>query len=375
MHAGAENRPPPRRRDLASGPGAGYKTRMARKETMRAAWFLGDRVLELREVPVPSPAAGEVLLRVLACGVCGTDHHIFEGELTAGVRPPVILGHEIAARVEAAGEGVEGLAPGRFCSVDPVLGCGRCAKCRAGLHNLCPDPVVVGYRVNGGFAQYLLVPAEKAIPLSESAGPAGGVLCETLACVLRGHDRMGFAAGSSALVLGAGTVGLLWAQLLASSPCSRLLQSEIVAFRREKARRLGAEVVIDPGAEDLATAVRRELPEGVDYIIDATGDPRAVEEAFELLAPGGTFLLFGVCPADSRVSFPPHELFQKEARIIGSKMPPGTLDRAARLIESGRIACDQIVTTTVGLEKLAESVEGFNTHRDRHVKIAIDPWA
>jgi 2-desacetyl-2-hydroxyethyl bacteriochlorophyllide A dehydrogenase len=285
-----------------------------------------------------------------------------------------VLGHEIAARVERLGEGVTGLERGEFCSADPVIGCGRCPRCRAGLHNLCPDPVVIGYKPDGGFAQYVVVPAEKVIPLAESAGPAGGVLCETLACVLRGYDRLGFAAGSSALILGAGTVGLLWTQILKTSPASKIIQTELVPMRREKARRLGADVAIDPAAEDVAGTVRRELPEGADFIVDATGDPQAVEQAFELLAPGGTFLIFGVCPAGSRVSFEPHELFRKELRIIGSKMPPGTLDRAARLIESGRINCEEIVTTTVGLDGTAESIAGFNTHRDKHVKIAVDPW-
>ena len=348
---------------------------MAKNKTMRAAVFGGGGVLEVQELPVPAPGEGEVLLRVLACGVCGTDNHIFTGELTEGVSPPVVLGHEIAARVEAVGAGVSGLSAGQFCSVDPVIGCGRCPKCRAGLDNLCPDPVVIGYKPDGGFAQYVVVPAEKVVPLAASAGPAGGVLCETLACVLRGYDRLEFAAGGSALVLGAGTVGLLWAQLLASSPCAKLLQTEIVPFRREKAARLGAQAVIDPSAGDLAEAVRCELPDGADYIVDATGDPRAVEEALPLLAAGGTFMLFGVCPADSRVTFSPHDLFLKESKIIGSKMPPGTLDRAARLIESGRIACEEIVTTVCPLVQAADSIAGFNTRRDRHVKVAVDPWA
>ncbi len=347
---------------------------MGEKKTMRAGVFLGEGVIEVREVPVPAPAAGEVLLRVLACGVCGTDNHIFEGQLTEGVRPPIVMGHEIAARIEALGPGVEHLRCGQFCSVDPVLGCGRCPNCRAGLTNLCRDPVVIGYRHDGGFAQYLVAPAGKVIPMSPSAGAAGGVLCETLACVVRGYDRLGLAAGGSCLILGAGTVGLLWTQLVARSPCSKLLQAEIVGFRRGKAAWLGADVVIDP-AEGLPDAVRAELPDGADTIVDATGDARAVEAALDLLAGGGTFLIFGVCPADSKVSFSPHELFRKEAKIVGSKMPPGTLDRAARLIESGRIDCEEIVTTTRPLEGLAESVAGFNTHRDRHVKIAIDPWA
>ncbi len=228
---------------------------------MKAAVFLGGGRMAVETRAIPRPGAGEVLLRVVACGVCGTDYHIFAGELTEGVEPPVVLGHEIAARVEAVGEGVTGLAEGQFCSVDPVLGCGTCPKCRAGLHNLCLASVVIGYKRSGGFAQYLVAPATKVIPMAESAGPAGGVLCETLACVLRGYDRLRFVAGSSALILGAGTVGLLWTQLLATTPTSGLLQSEIVPMRRAKAGALGADVVIDP-------ALRAMIPGLVGALYD-----------------------------------------------------------------------------------------------------------
>jgi L-iditol 2-dehydrogenase len=348
---------------------------MDRSETMRAGVFTGVGQLEIREAAVPDPPAGQVLLRVLACGVCGTDHHIYEGDLTDGVVPPVVLGHEIAARVEAVGDGVEALSVGQFCAVDPVIGCGGCEMCRAGRPNLCDMITVIGYRMDGGFAQYLLAPASKVVPMDESVGPAGGVLCETLACVINGYDRLGFRAAASAMVLGAGTVGLLWAQLLKRSLCSKLIQTEVVAFRREKAARLGADVVIDPTAEDLAERVAAELADGVDFIVDATGEPAAIEQVLPLLARGGTFMVFGVCPAGSGVRIDPFELYNKEARIIASKMPPRTLGRSARLIESGFIPCDEIVTATLPLEQLAESVAAFNDHRDRQIKVAIDPWA
>lgn len=336
-----------------------------------------DRVgsISVREAPVPRPARGEVLLRVVACGVCGTDHHIFAGELTDGVVPPVVLGHEIAARVEAVGDGVTTLGKGQFCAVDPVIGCGCCEPCRAGRPNLCAAPTVIGYKLNGGFEQFLLAPAGKVVPMSESVGAAGGVLCETLACVVNGFDRLGFTAGSSAMILGAGTVGLLWLAMLKSSPSSRLIQTEIADFRRQKAKRLGADVVIDPRTEDLPARVRAELPAGVDFIIDATGDPAAVEQAVPLLAKGGTFLIFGVCPEGSRVRIDPFHLYNKEAKIVASKMPPRTLDRAARLIEAGRIPCQEIVTASFGLADLAARVAGFNDHRESQVKVAIDPWA
>ena len=347
----------------------------AKKKTMRAAVFLGDGTMELREVPVPQAGPGQVLLRVQACGVCGTDHHIYEGELTEDVHPPVILGHEIAARVEAVGDGVDGFDLGQPAAVDPLIGCGCCPSCRSARPNLCAHPNLIGYKLNGGFAQYVVAPAGKVVPLAESVGPSGGVLCETLACVLNGYRRLGLSPGSSVMILGAGTVGLLWLQLMVNSPCRTVIQTEPVAYRREKARRLGADVVIDPDGEDLSRRVRDELPDGADFIIDATGEPRAIQDAIGTLAGGGTFLIFGVCPESSEVRFDPFQLYNKEARIVASKMPPATLDTAARVIESGRIACDEIVTSRVGIEKAAEAVAAFNDHRDRQVKVAVDPWA
>ena len=341
---------------------------------MKAAVFVGRGRMELQQIARPAPGPGQVLLRVEACGVCGTDNHIYEGELTDGVFPPVVLGHEIATRVEAVGPGVEAFEPGQLAAVDPLIGCGCCDGCRSGRVNLCAKPMLIGYRLNGGFAQYVLAPAEKVVPLAESAGVAGGVLCETLACVLNGYDRLGLAAGSTAMVLGAGTVGLLWLQLLKASPCRKVIQSEIVGFRRDKARRLGADVVLDPAAADLADAVRAELGDGVDFIIDATGVPAAIEQAIGLLARGGTFMVFGVCPEGSSVRIDPFELYNKQARIVASKMPPATLDRSARIIEAGLIACDQIVTATVGLDQTGRSVAAFNDHRDSQVKVAVNPW-
>ena len=347
---------------------------MGVKGTMKAQVFTGVGKFQLRDLPVPEPLAGQVLLRVLGCGVCGTDYHIYSGELTDGVYPPVVLGHEIAARVEALGAGVTGMEVGQFCAVDPLIGCGVCPACRSGRPNLCLAPEVIGYKRNGGFAQYLLAPAGKVVPLEESAGLAGGVLCETLACVINGYDRLGFRAGAGAMILGAGTVGLLWTAMLASSPCGVLIVSEPVEFRRRRASELGASVVIDPAAGDFAEAVRTVCPAGVDYIIDATGNPAAVEAALPLLARGGTFMIFGVCPADETIRINPFELYNKEARVIASKMPPGTLDRSARLIAAGRIPCDKIVTETIGLSAMPEAVASFNDRRDRQIKVAVDPW-
>jgi L-iditol 2-dehydrogenase len=342
---------------------------------MKAGVFLGNRRMEIQDLPIPRPGPGEVLVKVLACGVCGTDNHILEGHLTAGVFPPVVLGHEVAAVVHEVGKGVRQFKEGLFCAVDPVIGCGRCEMCRSARPNLCAAPTTMGYKLNGGFAQYLLAPAEKIVPMDPSVGPAGGVLCETLACVVNGYDRLGFQAGHSAMVLGAGTVGLLWASMLKNSCCSFLVQTEIAKYRLNKARALGGvDLVLDASDAGFVERVRKALPTGVDFIVDATGDPAAVEQAIPLVAPGGTFMIFGVCPAGSTISVEPFELYNKQVKIIASKMPPATLDRAARLIEAGRIPCRKIVTATFGMSRLVDSVVGFNDNRDSQVKVAIDPW-
>lgn len=348
---------------------------MATGQTMRAGVFRRVGKIELARRAIPTPRQGQVLLRVAACGVCGTDHHIYAGELTEGVEPPVILGHEIAARVHRVGAGVTGLKRGQFCAVDPVLGCGLCPMCHSGQPNLCARPTVIGYKLDGGFAQYVLVPASKVIPLDAAVGPAGGVLCETLACVINGYDRLGLRAGMSAMVLGAGTVGLLWTALLAHSPVRRLIVTELVEFRRRKALSAGAQLVLDPRARDFERVVRGQLPEGADCIIDATGDPGAIQQALPLLACGGTLLVFGVCPGGSSITVDPFELYNTEARIIASKMPPATLARSARLIEAGVIPTEEIVTATLPLSQLPTAVKSFNAWRDRQVKVAIDPWA
>ncbi|MBN1344483.1 MAG: alcohol dehydrogenase catalytic domain-containing protein [Phycisphaerae bacterium] len=341
---------------------------------MKAAIFTGPGRITLDEKPVPDPGPGQALVRLSGCGVCGTDVHIFHGDLTEGITPPVVLGHEIAGLVERVGPGVDNVRVGDNVAVDPLIACGRCEDCHAGRPNLCRRPTTVGYAVDGGFAQYACVPATHLYKLKPSVPPKGGILVETLACVLHGYDRLGFQAGCSAMILGAGTVGLLWNQLLGRSPRTLLIQSEPVAFRRKLAGELGADVVIDPGGEDVAARVGELAPDGIDYIVDASGNPDALAQAIPLVKRHGTFMIFGVCPKQAKISINPHDIYQAEAKIIASKMPPLTLGRSVELIEAGLIDYERIVTTTLSLESLPEAVGLFEQARDRHVKMMIDPW-
>lgn len=340
---------------------------------MKAAVFLDFHKMKIQQLDKPAPKDDEVLIEVKGCGVCGTDSHIYSGQLNVA-KPPVVIGHEITGTIVDRGKNVKRFKIGQTVSVDPVIACGTCEFCHIGRANLCSNQTTIGYVLNGGFAQYTVIPQTHIYPISAEAGMKAGILVETLACVLNGFDRLNIAAGKTVMILGAGTVGCLWNQLVKHTPSTLLLQTELVEFRRKIAKKLGADVVIDPQSEDLAERVYSVCPEGVDYIVDATGDPQAIEGAIPLVRKGGTFMIFGVCPEDAILQVSPFLLYEKEMKLIASKMPPQTLDRSAKLLEAGIIDYDTIVNLVVPLERIEEAFQLFEQGRDKVIKIAVDPW-
>jgi 2-desacetyl-2-hydroxyethyl bacteriochlorophyllide A dehydrogenase len=340
---------------------------------MKAAVFLGNQTVELQDIPQPTPQKEEILLKIYMCGICGTDAHIFSGELKVA-KPPVVLGHEVSGEIVALGENVKGFNIGEKVSIDPVVTCGQCEYCHIGRTNLCEQQTVIGYVRNGGFAQYMTAPVSHVYRLDDSTNARTGILVETLACVLNGVDRLQFRPGSTALILGAGTVGLLWNQLLKNSAASTLLQTELIEYRRQKAKILGADFVFDGADSELDTKVQTICPDGVDFIVDATGNPKAIEQALRWIRKNGTFMIFGVCPEDAQIQVSPFDLYQGEIKIIASKMPPGTLDRSSALLGSGAINVEEIVTTVLPLDAIEQGFEMFSKGKDTAVKIAIDPW-
>ena len=174
---------------------------------MKAAVFLGNKTFRLEDRPLPDCAPGQVLIRNWAAGVCGTDVHIFHGEPgSADVNPPVVLGHEYAGEVVAVGEGVADLKPGDHVAVDPNIYCGACAPCRTGKKQLCPHMEAVGVTMDGGFAEYSLVPYRQAIRVDSSVPFEHAAMMEPLACCLHGIDRAEIRPGQSVCVVGGGAI-------------------------------------------------------------------------------------------------------------------------------------------------------------------------
>lgn len=340
---------------------------------MKANYFLGNGKFELREESVPDYGDNDVLIRVSACGICGTDVHIYHGDKgSAEVHPPVVLGHELSGTVIKTGKNVKNLQAGDHVSVDPNCYCGHCHYCRNGKKQLCTNLYAVGVNRNGGFEEYCSVPEAQCYLLSPSVPLKYGAMAEPLACCLHGIDRADIHVGNTVCVVGGGAIGLMMVQLARLRGASSVILSEPVAMRREIGLRLGADYAVDPLHENISDAVSRftGMP-GTDVVIECVGNTVAVAQAFEATKRGTTVLLFSVPRAGTFHELSLEAVYQKELKIIGSLINPDTHGRAVDLINSGRIRLEEIITHSFPVEQLEQAVRMQMS--DESIKVIVEP--
>ncbi|MCD6352117.1 MAG: alcohol dehydrogenase catalytic domain-containing protein, partial [Armatimonadetes bacterium] len=237
---------------------------------MKAAVFYDDGTVRVEERPRPEVGPGEVLLKVLACGVCGTDLRIQSGEFLADAYP-VLAGHEISARVEQVGEGVEHVAVGDLVAINPNMSCGVCYACLRGWPHLCPDMTAIGVQLPGGFAEYLVAPARQALVMPPDLPPEVAAMLEPTSCCLHGLDQTGLRPGDPTVILGGGSIGLILLQLARHGGAAPLVLVELREDKRRLAEQLGADAVLDPSGlspEELARAVAELTGGGAQVVIE-----------------------------------------------------------------------------------------------------------
>lgn len=325
---------------------------------MKAAVFLTGKRFEIQERPVPVPGEGEVLIRNMVCGICGTDVHIYHGEAgSAQVSPPIVLGHEYAGVVEALGPGVTGLRPGDRVTVDPNIYCGCCRPCRSGEKQLCEAMEAVGVTRDGGFAEYSAVPATQALLLEPALDLAAASMAEPLACCIHGMDLAGVKSGDVVLIVGGGAIGLLMAQLAWLAGAARVVVSEPVEARRGVALALGIDGALDPGAGDLAEQLEALTGRrGADVVVECVGRPAAVNQAFQLADKGATVVLFSVPAPEAVYELPLFDVYKKELTIRGSFVNPDTQERAVELLSTGRIQTAPLITHRFALSEVEKAI-------------------
>lgn len=320
---------------------------------MKASYFLGNQTFEVREMDIPHAGPGEVVIKNMVCGVCGTDVHIYYGEPgSADVNPPVVLGHEYSGEVVEVGEGVTALRPGDHVTVDPNIYCGECVHCRNGKKQLCPSMQAVGVTRDGGFAQYSRVPAAQAFKLADSVPFEAGAMAEPLACCLHGIDLAGIRPGQTVCVIGGGAIGLIMLQLAKLSGAAKLILSEPNQKRREAAMRLGADLTVDPTDE----AARKSVECTADVVIECVGNNPAVQSAFDFAQKGATIVLFSVPKVDAEFPVKLFDIYKKELTVKGSFVNPDTHARAVELINAGKVDFEPIITHRFGIAEMAEAI-------------------
>lgn len=298
--------------------------------------------------PVPDPGPGEVLVRVLAAGLCGTDRHLYRGEFPCW--PPVTLGHEFCGTIEAVGAGVSGLAAGTLVSCDPNIACGSCRACLAGRVNLCASLQAVGIHRDGGFAEFCTFPAHRAVALPDGLDPRHGAFCEPLACCLHALDIGAPLPGERVIVLGGGVIGLLMLQLARAAGAETLLVTRQAA-KRTLALSLGADLVAASGAE-----ARKVWHDGADLVLECAGVAETVAAAPNLAAAGGRIVIVGVMPQGDGVTIQPFDLLFREISLRTAFLNPFTQGRAAAMIAAGRIALEPLISRTLSLAEMPAAI-------------------
>jgi 2-desacetyl-2-hydroxyethyl bacteriochlorophyllide A dehydrogenase len=321
-----------------------------------------------KEVSTPAPGAGEVLIRVAAAGLCGTDLHIYHGDYEAEY--PVIPGHEFAGTVAARGEGVEDLAVGERVAADPNLFCHRCICCRREMHNQCLNLRAIGVTTDGAFAEYVLVPRDAVYPIGDLPFEQAAFI-EPLSCVVYAMQRARPSPGDRVLLFGAGPMGCLLTQMLRHSGAAQLVVVDRVPGRLALATELGASATVLAG-EDQDERLRRLSPAGYDFVIDATGVPAVVEHAFAYLCPRATMFIFGVCPNDARVSIEPYQVFRNDWQIIGSFALCYTFQESIRLLQNGVVRIAPLISHRLPLSEAGSAFTSLQGDPGR-LKVLIEP--
>ena len=330
---------------------------------MKVATWRGGPRFTIDDAPEPAPGPGQAVVEVHAAGICGTDVHATQGLFPWD--PPRVLGHEYTGVVRAVGRGVPRRLVGHVVACEPSYGCGHCAECRAGRISQCPDCTRVG-----GFAERVTLPVSCLHALPRGLDPVTAAMTEPASCCLAGLEMYPMPRGATVLVIGGGIMGLLTMALARRRGARRLILSDPIEGRRAAARRLGAQVTIDPTTESLADRIMALTKgRGADVVCEAVGKPALVAEAMRLVKPTGILQLVGVNPKGSTLPLDLFDVHFREVRIHGAFGRGLAFRRALALMPKMRVK--SLITARFPLERIEEAFA--HAAAGRGVKTIVTP--
>lgn len=333
---------------------------------MKAAYLTGVRTVETRDIPIPEiKRPDDVLLRTAVAGLCGSDLHYFVADRVGGepVAYPAIVGHECSAFVEAVGPAVKHVKPGDRVAVEPSISCGTCDQCRSGRPHTCRNIGFLGHpgERDGCLAEFFVMPEHNLFPVPESMTMTEAMLVEPLAIALHARTLAGGTLGPAIAVLGTGPIGLSLVQVLKAESYGKVYATDRSDARAAAAVKAGAVWSGNPERQDVVRDIMNKEPHGLDTVFEVSGDPAAIEQAFDLVKPGGWIYLIGI-PMIDRIPYPAAKLRRKEIGLRNVRRQNRCLKRGLLLIEAKHLDVAWLSTHTF---KIEEADKAFATAADR----------
>src|SRR3990170_701730 len=319
---------------------------------MLAAVFSGTRNITVRDYSLRPLEKSELLIKVAYCGVCGTDRHIYEGNAPSSI--PVVLGHEYSGTITDTGSRNTKFNIGDKVAIDPNIHCGCCKYCRIGKINFCENLKALGVTLDGGFAEYSIVPLSQAYLIPNDFDLSIAAFVEPLSCCLRGIEHAGIIPGNSVVIIGGGSIGLLMIQLVKNVGASRIILIEPDPRKQKLGIELGADYYFNPDEEKISEKINELTDSQVDVVIECVGNKVTVDQAIKLAGKGGKVVIFGLAPKDQHISLNLQYLFQNELKIFNSFLNPFTLKSAIDLLIHKRINVQKLITKQVSLKNINE---------------------
>jgi len=336
---------------------------------LRAARLVEYGRIELFEEPdPPMPQSGEVLIRIKTAGICGTDIHGYEGAHGA-IKPPRIMGHELAGEVEQTGPDVINVKKGDRVVIDPVLSCGKCIACRQGRNNICSEVKCIGVAVEGGFCDLIKMPEQNVFKFSKEISWEEAAVMEPFSIAAQICHRSGVKSGEKAVVIGSGPIGLCVLQAFKRAG-AEVVMADVVDNRLKLAQKLGADHIINTRAESLDKKVSEfTMSEGSQLIIEAVGHPALLEQAVGIAAPGARIVVIGFNDAPARI--PEVEITKKELEIRGSRLNCHKFPEVIRWFENREVDPQALISAVYSLEDIDRAFKDIKANPENMCKVII----
>jgi 2-desacetyl-2-hydroxyethyl bacteriochlorophyllide A dehydrogenase len=338
---------------------------------MKAAIIKEKQVLAVEDVDKPTIASNEVLVQVKNSGVCGTDVHVYEGEIPIATLP-VIPGHEFCGVVEEVGDAIKDVNVGDRIAVEPNLFCGHCHFCRNAKKHFCENWQAVGLTRSGGFAEYCAVPRQAVYKIEDSLSFNDAAFFEPTACVLHGIERSQAKPGDTVVIMGAGSIGLIYVQALRMMGIKNIVSCDIDDAKLAIAKELGADAMLNTKNDDVVQVIKDMTNGfGAEVVIDAAGAAQTLTMAFNIVQNCGTIVVFGAPPENLNLPVKMYDIYRREINVHGSFTNPYTNEQALRLMAMGKIKYDKIVTHPISIDQVEEAILKMRDRTETVIKAQI----